>query len=205
MSLNYFNPADLQQFNATFNYVAKSGAGFAIIPSNEQVFITGRLVEQMGLNIGDTLRVWAVDNHASPETEHFASRWRAVRVEIVDRIDDIVRAAPNPVPVQPEAGATPTPVPMIGDLAISVQARLDLLRPWAVNEMAYDISKANAFAGTPDLTQKVGTRLSALHRNGEIAMLKVYARGTQATASAVYYAKSVDVFYDHLDTPLEEE
>lgn len=199
MSLSYFNPSDLQQFEATFNYVSKSGAGFAIIPSNEQVFITGRLVDQMSLNIGDTLRVWAVDNQASPETAHFASRWRAVRVEIVTRIADAVRAVPIAASAQPSA---PTPV---GDLAVAVQARLDLLRPWAVNEMAHDISKARTFTNTPDLTQKVGTRLSALHRNGDIAMLKVFARGTQATASAVYYAKNVDVFYDHLDTPLEDE
>ncbi len=201
MSLSYFNPSDLQQFEATFNYVSKSGAGFAIIPSNEQVFITGRLVDQMSLNIGDTLRVWAVDNQASPETSHFASRWRAVRVEIVTRIADAVRAASKTLADTPIPS---TPIP-VGDLSVAVQARLDLLRPWAVNEMAHDISKARTFTNTPDLTQKVGTRLSALHRNGDIAMLKVYARGTQATASAVYYAKNVDVFYDHLDTPLEDE
>lgn len=204
MSLSYFNPSDLQQFEATFNYVSKSGAGFAIIPSNEQVFITGRLVDQLGLNIGDTLRVWAVDNQASAETAHFASRWRAVRVEIVMRIADAVRAATIAASAQPSAPIPPTPTP-VGDLAVAVQARLDLLRPWAVNEMAHDISKARTFTNTPDLTQKVGTRLSALHRNGDIAMLKVFARGTQASASAVYYAKNVDVFYDHLDTPLEDE
>lgn len=204
MSLSYFNPSDLQQFEATFNYVSKSGAGFAIIPSNEQVFITGRLVDQMSLNIGDTLRVWAVDNQVSPETAHFASRWRAVRVEIVTRIADAVRDVPIAVPAQASTTTPSTPIP-VGDLSVAVQARLDLLRPWAVNEMAHDISKARTFTNTPDLTQKVGTRLSALHRNGDIAMLKVYARGTQATASAVYYAKNVDVFYDHLDTPLEDE
>jgi hypothetical protein len=56
----------------------------------------------------------------------------------------------------------------------------------------------------PDLIQKVGGRLHTLHKSGDVACVKVYARGDQQNASAVYYAKNVDVLYDHLDTPLAD-
>lgn len=197
MALNYFNPSDLHQFDATFNYVAKAGSGFAVVPSNEQVFITKRIVEQLELNIGDALHVWAVDNHASPDTQHFASRWRAVRVELVARIEDIVRVPPNVV-------VADTPKAAVG-IDGAIQARLDLLRPWSVNELSHDISKARAFANQPDLLQRVGTKLNALHKTGDVACLKVYSKAENDRASAVYYAKNVDVFYDHLDTPLNDE
>jgi len=67
------------------------------------------------------------------------------------------------------------------------------------------IAKASLpLSGMPDLIQKVGGRLHTLHKGGDIACVKVYARGDQQNASAVYYAKSVDVLYDHLDTPLAD-
>lgn len=194
MALNYFNPSHLVEHEATFNYIAKSSVGFALTPENEQVFIPARDVERMNLQVGDGVRVWAVDNYANPDTAHFASRWRAVRTELVTRLTDAVRERPNTTPA-------PTPVGVEG----AVQARLDLLRPWSVNEMSQDISKARAFANQPDLLQKVATRLNALHKNGDAACLKVYSKAENDRASAVYYAKNVDVFYDHLDTPLNDE
>ena len=90
MTLNYFSPSDLKVLDATFNYQAKTGIGFAITPDHEQVFISARDVNNLQLDIGDTLRAYAVDNLARPETAHFSSRWRAVRVELVQRMSDFV-------------------------------------------------------------------------------------------------------------------
>lgn len=202
MTLNYFEPNKLVQKDATFNYLAKTGIGFGITPDNEQVFITARMVEENKLAIGDSIRVWAVDNMASPETSHFPSRWRAVRVHVIARLEDIIGTAPAPIPA-------PTPVaaaPMLSDFTGVMDKLLAEPRPWTVNELTYAIAKASQpLSALPDLIQKVDTRLAAMHKNGDTACLKVYAKVDNDRASAVYYAKDVDVFYEHLDTPLEEK
>lgn len=200
--MNYFNPADLVQHDATFNYIAKTGVGFAILPNNEQAFLSARMVEENKLAVGDALRVWAVDNYATPETSHFASRWRVVRVHVVTRVEDVVREAPNAV--------VPVPAPVLSPALSDFSGVMDKLlaerRPWTVNELTHAVAKASTpLSALPDLIQKVGTRLATLHKNGEAACLKIYAKADNDRASAVYFAKDVDVFYDHLDTPLNDE
>lgn len=199
--MNYFTPADLKQLEATYNYTARAGLGFAITPDNDQVFVPARDVERLSLGIGDTIRVWATDNYASPQTAHYPSRWRAVRVELVTRVDDFVRDIPNAAPA-PVAPAKPHVTDFVGVMDTLMQEP----RPWSVNELTHAIAKASLpLSGMPDLIQKVGGRLHTLHKSGDVACVKVYARGDQQNASAVYYAKNVDVLYDHLDAPLADE
>jgi hypothetical protein len=197
MSMNYFTPADLQQVDATYNFTARAGLGFAITQENEQVFISAQDVKRYNLEVGDAMRVWATDNYASPHTAHHPSRWRAVRVEVVSRVTDIVSVAPN-VPAPAAQRAT--------DFVGVFTSVLEQLRPWTVQALTQAIAKQSVpLSGIPDLIQKVGGRLSTMHKNGEVAALKVYASGDQQIASTVYYAKNVNVFYEHLDTPLSDE
>lgn len=199
--MNYFNPSDLVQHDATFNYIAKSGVGFGILPNNEQVFIAARSVQENNLSVGDAIRVWAVDNYASPETSHFASRWRAVRVQVVARVDDVVRDTPNPAPA-PAAPNAAASVDFVGLL----DQMLEQKRPWSINELAHAMAKVSTpMAAQPDLLQRVGTRLAAMHKTGDVACLKIYSKAENDRATAVYYARDVDVFYEHLDTPLNDE
>lgn len=207
--MNYFTPADLKQLEATYNYTARAGLGFAITPDNEQVFVPARDVERLGLGIGDTIRVWATDNYASPHTAQYPSRWRAVRVELVTRVDDFVSGMPNAtmVPAAPVSVATPEPAkPHVTDFVGVMDTLMNERRPWSVNELTHAIAKASLpLSGMPDLIQKVGGRLHTQHKNGDVACLRVFARGDNDRASAVYYAEDVDVFYDHLDAPLADE
>lgn len=215
--MQYFTPADVKHFNATYNYTARAGMGFAITPENEQVFVAARDVEQLNLQIGDDLRVWATDNYASPQTAHYPSRWRAVRVEVATRIGG-VSAAPNThetitAPAPAPAPITPTTKPTYSrprlhasDFSGVMDTLMAERQPWSVNELTHAIADESlALSGIPDLIQRVSGRLATQHKNGEVACLKVYARGDQQAASAVYYAKDVDVFYDHLDAPLNDE
>lgn len=204
--MNYFTPADLKQLEATYNYTARAGLGFAITPDNEQVFVPAREVERLNLTVGDMIRVWATDNFASPHTAHYASRWRAVRVEVATRVDDMVRGSTNTAPASPPAPAPAAPPkPHVTDFVGVMDTLMKEPRPWSVNELTHAIAKASLpLSGMPDLIQKVGGRLHTLHKGGDIACVKVYARGDQQNASAVYYAKNVDVLYDHLDTPLAD-
>lgn len=202
MTLNYFKPTDLKRIEGTFNYKAKTGIGFAITPDDEQVFITARDVDQLGLDIGDSVVAYAVDNYSKPETAHFTSRWRAVRVELVSRITDIVSHVPNVTPVYAAPAALATPTDFVGTMDLLMADA----RPWTVNELTHAIVRHSpALSALPELLQKVGGRLATMHKNGEVACVKVYAKAEQDRASAVYYAKNVDVFYDHLETPLEGE
>lgn len=199
--MNYFNPANLVKHEATFNYVAKSGVGFAVNKDSEQVFISARDVDTLQLNVGDAIRVWAVDNHAAMETAHYPSRWRAVRVELVQRLDTIVRDTPN-TPVIPVTVTAPTTSLDVNDL---LESLMEDPRPWTTRELAQAMTKANPeLASISDLQQKVTNRLNSTHKTGRVALLKVYGRGDQSSASAVYYAKNVDVFYDYLETPLND-
>lgn len=203
--MNYFTPADLKQLEATYNYTARAGLGFAITPDNEQVFVPAREVERLNLIVGDMIRVWATDNFASPHTAHYASRWRAVRVEVATRVDDIVRDTTNTAPASAPAAPAAPPKPHVTDFVGVMDTLMKEPRPWSVNELTHAIAKASLpLSGMPDLIQKVGSRLHTLHKSGDVACVKVYARGDQQNASAVYYAKNVDVLYDHLDTPLAD-
>lgn len=195
--MNYFTPADLKQIDATYNFTARAGLGFGITQDNEQVFISAQDVKRYNLEVGDAMRVWATDNYASPHTAHHPSRWRAVRVEVISRVTDIVSVAPNtPEPIKQHA------TDFVGMFTLFLEEP----RPWTVNELTHAIAKASVpLSGIPDLIQKVGGRLTTLHKNGDVASLKVYARGDQQAASAVYYAKNIEVLYEHLNTPLNDE
>jgi len=242
--MNYFTPADLKQLDATYNYTARAGLGFAITENNEMVFVTARDVERLNLDVGDALRVWATDNYASPHTAHYPSRWRAVRVEVVARVGDSVRAMPTtalvyappvytppPAPVaerpmprnveemvsewdeddyapapEPAPVATPAPVPHSTDFVGLLDKLLKEERPWTSKKLADTLASMSApLSAIPNLMQQVSNRVYRMHQNGEVASVRVYARGDQKSASAVYYAKNVDVLYAHLDTPLADE
>jgi hypothetical protein len=155
-----------------------------------------------------------------------------VRVEVVARVGDSVRTMPNtalvyappvyapapaaadwddedaaPAPVvAPAPVAPPAPVPHTTDFVGLLDTLMKEGHPWTVKKLADTLATMSApLSALPDLTQKVTNRLNTLHKNGEVACVKIYARGDQERASAAYYAKNVDVIYDHLDTPLGDE
>jgi hypothetical protein len=51
------------------------------------------------------------------------------------------------------------------------------------------------------LTTAIINRLASMHRAGEVSLLRIYSKEGNI-ASAVYYAKNINVFRDYLDTPL---
>jgi len=227
MTMNYFTPADLKQLDATYNYTSRSGFGFGLTPENEQVFISARDVERLKFEVGDALHVWATDNYASPHTAHYPSRWRAVRVEVTARVADAVSARPNAAPAAEQPAvieAEPTsPTDIISEWvapepkpAVAATAGADFYevfaklmsqdRPWTVKQLhAAMIALDTAVSYDGDLAKKVSNHTHRQHAVGNIAGLKVCSRGDQKSPSAVYYAKNIAVFYDYLDTPMDEE
>jgi hypothetical protein len=79
-------------------------------------------------------------------------------------------------------------------------------RPWSVKQLhAAMVALGTDVSYDGDLAKKVSNHTHRQHAVGNIAGLKVCSRGDQKSPSAVYYAKNIHVFYDYLDTPMDEE
>jgi len=229
--MNYFDPKNLTQLDVTYSYTTLSGVGFAIGKDNDRVYLNARMVDTFHLDIGDTVRVWAVDNYASADTMHFPSRWRAVRVEVLSRLSEslssvpVLAPAPQPLAVPaviPDTAiaaaltaaldtATSAVVPVVAPAPAAASTGVELLDyiRQAIDEGVPVTAKAigeNAVAqgyvhGKTGLTTAIINRLACMHRTGEVSLLRIYSKEGNI-ASAVYYAKNINVLRDYLDTPL---
>ena len=198
--MKYYDPNTLAKQKATFTHTNRAGFGFAINPDDESIFIPSNFVRELDLQIGDGLTVICVDNFAAEETKHFSSRWRAVQIVVDTRAADMLAAA-EPKAVGIAATVTAEPTDFVG----VIDKRMGEQRPWTINGLAHAACAASQpLMALPELMQKITGRLVTQHKNGEIACVKVYAKGDQERASAVYFAKNVAVFYEHLDTPINE-
>jgi hypothetical protein len=198
--MKYYDPNTLVKQKVTFTHTNRSGFGFGINPDDEAVFIPTNFVRDLALQVGDGLTAICTDNYAKEETKNFSSRWRAVQVMVDTRAPDML-AATEPRAVGIATTVTVEPTDFVG----VIDKLMDEQRPWTTNGLAQAACVASPpLMALPELMQKITGRLTTQHRNGEIACVKVYAKGDQERASAVYFAKNVDVFYEHLDTPINE-
>lgn len=211
--MNYFDPKDLIQLQGTYNYTAMSGVGFGVTEANERIFLNARTVDILKLNVGDVIRVWAVDNYANTDTNHYPSRWRAVRAEVITRLEDSVADLPHvsDAPVQQSA---PAPIatlekfmdPSVDTFEDAILRMLKENRPLTVREIADDLVAANpTYTNDMKFTQRVTNKMISISHRGDAAILKIYSSDSNKAASAVYYAKNTQVFYDHLDTPISAD
>jgi len=205
--MNYFDPKNLTQLEVTYSYTTLSGVGFAIGKDGDRVYLNARMVDTFHLDVGDTVRVWAVYNYASPDTMHFPSRWRAVRVEVLSRLDDSLSSAPVLAPAAPVAPAAPPALAPAesGEAMTLLDYILDAIDdevPITARAIAEDAT-ANGYvhSGKTDIVIAVNNKLQTLHARGEVALLKIYSKAGN-DAGAVYYGKTSQVLRDHLDTPL---
>lgn len=242
--MNYFDPKNLTQLQGTYNYTTLSGVGFGVTEANERIFLNARTVDILKLNVGDTIRVWAVDNYASAETNHYPSRWRAVRAEVVARLEESVASLPHITDIvasQPAPAATAIPEKFIETPAVvpdtAIAAALTAALDTATSAVVPVVAPAPATASTgvelldyirqaidegvpvtakaigenacaqgyvhskAGLTTAIINRLACMHRTGEVSLLRIYSKEGNI-ASAVYYAKNINVLKDYLDTPL---
>jgi hypothetical protein len=139
----------------------------------------------------------------APVAEQPAPRDFSALVSEWDEDDDTPAPVVVPAPV---ASPAPAPAPHTTDFVGLLDTLMKEDRPWTAKKLADTLATMSApLSALPDLTQKVINRLASLHRNGDVARLKICVRADQKASSAVYYAKNVDVFYAHLDTPLADE
>lgn len=139
----------------------------------------------------------------APVAEQPAPRDFSALVSEWDEDDDTPAPVVVPAPV---ASPAPAPAPHTTDFVGLLDTLMKEDRPWTAKKLADTLATMSTpLSALPDLTQKVINRLASLHRNGDVARLKICVRADQKASSAVYYAKNVDVFYSYLDTPLADE
>ena len=89
------------------------------------------------------------------------------------------------------------------------EAILDMLadnRPLTVRGIADALLASNpTYFNDMKFTQRVTNKLVSISHRGDAAVLKIYSSDSSKAASAVYYAKNAQVFYEHLDTPISAD
>lgn len=172
MAMHFFKPSDLNTIPCTVNNKTAGGSAFAVTEAGEQVYISPKIVDAVKAEIGDHLTSYCIDNHRDGAEGQYSARWRAVRVDMVERF---VPAAPKPPVEAPES--------TFDDLL-----RQD--RAWTSSQMAKALNVD---------TLTASNWLQSRHAAGEIAAMKLYKSGEQERASKVYYARDIDLLEELVD------
>lgn len=176
----FFKPSDITTRICTVNNKTKGGSAFAICENNEQVFISPKIVDATGIDVGDMLTAYCVDNHRDAEGEaRFSVRWRAIRITIRERFQPVA-VVPQPAPAQ----TTPEGLPERCRLLLQQD------RAWTSRQMADALGV--------DI-KAVSNWLVWQSRGGHITAIKAYADASQHNPSHVWYVRNMDLAKDLID------
>lgn len=216
---NTFHPNDIFQTDGLVAHKLENGSLFVSITNGEQVYVPGRIVEGLGVAEGDGLRCYCVPN---PPEHGFNAKWKAIRCMITHRL---IEATPKAVssataiayvppvatvttPVMVEAvinpsASTPSPAPVVKldgpELEAVIDAIIDRAEVVSAKEIYTEICKANpAMWKDAKLQTRITNTLTAMSGRGDIACAKLYAQGGQQAATAVYFARTVELIIAHM-------
>lgn len=176
--VEFFKPSDIQAKMCSVINIAKGGSAFASCEGGDQVFIPPKIVETLGIEPGDLLMAQCIDNHRADADRAYSARWRAIKVDVEQKLDKPVRQAETAALA---AGSD-------ADLVLGLLRSTDRL--WTGPQMAF-ASKVGVI--------KVNNVLRAEHDRGGIAAVKVYASGDQQRATSVFYGRNIDLIYEMID------
>jgi len=155
--------------------ITRGGSAFAVCESDEQVFISSKIVEVIGADVGDMLNAYCIDNHRPEIDGEYSARWRAIRASISERL----------IPLQ---GVVPAAKPDLTQRCRDIIMKED--RAWTSRQIAEALGED---------TQRVSTHLRGEHNAGRVASASICAEGGQDRVSALYFAKSVEVLVELID------
>ena len=130
--MSYATASTIKTVTCIINHTNAAGSGFGVTPDEEGVFIPSRVMESARLDIGDKLKVFAQDNHADPDTQHYTARWRAIRVVIEERFSERVG---EPIDVE-----HPVPKPIVAPKAVP-KANKDAIKPVPAPSVAASVAQ----------------------------------------------------------------
>lgn len=222
-----FHPNELKSFDGMVAHVLENGSAFVTITNNEQVYVASKLIEGMNVQAGDGLRCWCVPNppeHAFTAgwkairclVTHRLIEEAPIKAGVVH--EEVAIKAPEPTilavahghhPVAPYAPVAPlparsTPQPkddlLEGDaLRAEIDLILDEARVVSVKEVYTRIcQKYPACWKDQKLMARINNQLVLMSDRADIAVAKLYSSTEQTSATAVFYARSVELITMYL-------
>lgn len=190
----YFHTNDIVTLNATVTNMTRGGSMFATTPKDESIFINPQIVDALKLGVGDNIYAYSVDNFRDLASGRVGARWRAIRVEVVDRL---VKAAvaPQPAPEAPVeapvvvAAPAPAPEPEI-PLHDRYAHLLEQKRAWTAVQIADELKIEK---------QRIHSALNLDAKSGRVASAVIYASRSQKMPSKIFYAGKVETLTELLD------
>jgi hypothetical protein len=183
----FFKPSDISTRICTVDGTTKGGSAFAICENGEKVFISTKIVDAVGVEVGDMLFAYCVDNYRDGEGyAKYSARWRAIRVEVQERFKPVAAAAPAQATQEaPQEVVYALPVVVTqGDAGARIRALLDEDRVWSARRAADRLEMS---------MNQASSWLWWKHKTGEIASARLFQSMDQERASHVVYAKDIEV------------
>ena len=178
----FFKPSDIKTIECSVHNLSRGGSAFAASENDEQVFIPPKIVDSVGIEVGDFLTAYCIDNHRAENggEERFAVRWRAIRVTVKEKFTPTPQARPEAPP------AAPAQVP-VEDLVLGLLLED---RAWTTAQMAEQLKIEQL---------RVAHVLQMMHDKGEVARCEMWAKAGQERVSKLYYARDIDLLVDLID------
>lgn len=82
----FFKPGDIQEMLCSVTNITVGGSVFAVTEAGESVFVSPAIASKLSIDYGDLLQVFAIDNHRAEADRAYSARWRAVRVNVKERL-----------------------------------------------------------------------------------------------------------------------
>ena len=187
----YFHTNDIVTLTATVTNMTRGGSMFATTPKDESIFINPQIVDALKLGVGDSIYAYSVDNFRDLATGRVGARWRAIRVEVVDRLV----AAAKPAPEAPVAAPVVVPAPVAP--AVPETPLRDRYAPLLAQKRAWTASQIAEELGVEK--QKLHSALNLDASAGRVASAVIYANRSQKMPSKIFYAGKVETLTELLD------
>ena len=200
--MKYFKPSDIRALRSVVQHVGENGFAFAASEQDELIFIPNKIVESCRLDIGDEIMVYAVpSSHSDPtKSREEIATLRAVRVIVEKRLSEHIKIEGR---TTTERTAPPPPTPEVkrAELTNEIikQFVIDMLqepRAWSVAQMKTEITRLCGveYEIKSDLNNPIWTALASLHAKREATACRIFSSGDQVSPSAVYWARSKEIF-----------
>lgn len=198
--MKFFKPSDIVTIHAVVQNLTVQGAAFAGTEDDETVFIPPGLAQQYGIDAGDYVTCYCLDQHREEHrpTKEVSARYRAMRIKVEQRLSDVLpgSAASDMLSQQRQ----PQQEKQITVESANRVAGLMLKRrrAYSVGEIIDGIEEAEPGAVmTQALKSAVAEWLNALHKNGTVARCAI-SSGPDGD-DAVYYAGDKNVFVELIE------
>lgn len=211
--MQFFKPSDIVTVDCAVTNVTRHGLAFGTTEDGDSVYIPARLVDTDGIEQGDFLRCYVIDQTLDENRREGANpsaRYRTVRLKVLQRLSDVfdqkpehepIKAfTPPPAPVEPPAPPKPVMTPAVLKEKVFAAMRDDN-RAWSSRDLADHVSFnfKDEYDLPENVAQKVSVMMFSEHHAGRVAACAVRKERDQAQPSALYYALTTDTLIDLLE------